>query len=84
MTCSLGFTIGSTPGPSAESVGPYTTCYNRFVRWRRADIWSRIIDPLAAAHDAAVQTILRATDFRCALPPGPVLIGTHKTRQVRL
>jgi transposase len=24
--------------------GPYTTCYNRFVRWRRAGIWSRIID----------------------------------------
>jgi transposase len=24
--------------------GPYTTCYNRFVRWRRAGVWSRIID----------------------------------------
>src|SRR5437763_2950268 len=23
--------------------GPYTTCYNRFVRWRRAGVWSRII-----------------------------------------
>jgi hypothetical protein len=22
-----------------ESFGPYTTCYNRFVRWRRAGIW---------------------------------------------
>src|SRR4029077_16355838 len=37
--------------------GPYTTCYNRFVRWRRAGVWSRIIDALAAAHDAAVQLI---------------------------
>ena len=37
--------------------GPYTTCYNRFVRWRRAGVWSRIIDALAAAHDAAVQMI---------------------------
>ena len=37
--------------------GPYTTCYNRFVRWRRARVWSRIIDALAAAHDAAVQMI---------------------------
>jgi transposase len=35
--------------------GPYTTCYNRFVRWRRAGVWSGIIDALAAAHDAAVQ-----------------------------
>jgi transposase len=37
--------------------GPYTTCYNRFVRWRRAGVWSRIIDAFAAAHDAAVQMI---------------------------
>ena len=37
--------------------GPYTTCYNRFVRWRRAGVWGRIIDVLAAAHDAAVQMI---------------------------
>jgi transposase len=37
--------------------GPYTTCYNRFVRWRRAGVWGRIIDALASAHDAAVQMI---------------------------
>jgi transposase len=40
-----------------DAFGPYTTCYNRFVRWRRAGVWSRIIDALAAAHDAAVQMI---------------------------
>src|ERR1700686_1028270 len=40
-----------------RALGPYTTCYNRFVRWRRAGVWSRIIDALAAAHDAAVQMI---------------------------
>jgi transposase len=40
-----------------EAFGPYTTCYNRSVRWRRAGVWSGIIDPLAAAHDAAVQMI---------------------------
>ena len=32
--------------------GPCTTCYNRFVRWRRAGVWGRIMDSLAAAHDA--------------------------------
>src|ERR1700746_2092589 len=37
--------------------GPYTTCYNRFVRWRRAGVWGRIIDALAACRDAAVQMI---------------------------
>ena len=40
-----------------EMFGPYTTCYNRFVRWRRAGVWGRIIDALAAAHDASVQMI---------------------------
>jgi len=40
-----------------ENYGPYTTCYNRFVRWRRAGVWDRIMDTLAAAHDAAVQMI---------------------------
>jgi transposase len=40
-----------------EAFGPYTTCYNRFVRWRRAGVWSRMIGALAAAHDATVQMI---------------------------
>ena len=40
-----------------SSFGPYTTCYNRFVRWRRAGVWSRIMDALAGARDAAVQLI---------------------------
>jgi transposase len=40
-----------------DEFGPYTTCYNRFVRWRRAGVWSRIMDALAMAHDAAVQMI---------------------------
>jgi transposase len=37
--------------------GPRTTCYNRFVRWRKAGVWDRIMNSLAAAHDAAVQMI---------------------------
>jgi transposase len=40
-----------------EDYGPYTTCYNRFVRWRKAEIWDRIMDALAAGHDAGVQMI---------------------------
>ena len=40
-----------------ENYGPYTTCYNRFVRWRRAGVWGGIINALARAHDAAVQMI---------------------------
>ena len=40
-----------------DRYGPYTTCYNRFVRWRRARVWDRIMDRLSAAHDASVQMI---------------------------
>jgi transposase len=40
-----------------ETYGPRTTCYNRFVRWRKAGVWDRIMDALAAGHDAAVQMI---------------------------
>ena len=29
------------------SYGPRTTCYNRFVRWRQAGVWGRIMDALA-------------------------------------
>src|SRR5262249_31601681 len=35
--------------------GPYTTCYNPFLRCQRAGVCDCILDPLAAAHDAAVQ-----------------------------
>ena len=37
--------------------GPYTTCYNRFVRWRRAGVWGKIMNALAGARDAAVPMI---------------------------
>jgi transposase len=40
-----------------NSFGPYTTCYNRFVRWRRAGVWCRIMTALATTHDASVQMI---------------------------
>jgi transposase len=40
-----------------ESFDPCTTCYNRFVRWRRAGVWGKIMNELAGAHDAAVQVI---------------------------
>ena len=40
-----------------DNFGPYTTCYNRFVRWRRAGVWAKIMGALAGGHDAAVQMI---------------------------
>src|SRR5947208_4830577 len=40
-----------------EIYGPRTTCYNRFVRWRRAGVWDQIMEALTTAHEAAVQMI---------------------------
>jgi transposase len=40
-----------------DSYGPHTTCYNRFVRWRRAGIWDQIMNAMAVGYDAAVQMI---------------------------
>lgn len=33
-----------------ERYGPRTTCYNRFVRWRKADVWDRLMDAITAAN----------------------------------
>jgi len=40
-----------------QAFGPYTTCYNRFVRWRRAGVWTKVMSAFPGAHDAAVQMI---------------------------
>jgi len=40
-----------------ERYGPRTTCYNRFVRWRKAGVWDRLIDSISAAHDGDIQMI---------------------------
>src|SRR5258705_8336222 len=43
-----------------EVYGPRTTCYNRFVRWRRAGVWDQIMDALAAGHGADDRYLRRA------------------------
>jgi transposase len=40
-----------------ERYGPYTTVYNRFIRWRKAGIWDRMLDAIVKAHDGKVQMI---------------------------
>jgi transposase len=40
-----------------DRYGPHTTCYNRFLRWRRAGIWGRLMATFAAAHDTAIEMI---------------------------
>ena len=40
-----------------ERYGPRTTCYNRFVRWRRAGVWDRLMDAITEAYDGDIQMI---------------------------
>lgn len=40
-----------------ERYGPRTTCYNRFVRWRKAGVWDQLMDAITAAHDGDIQMI---------------------------
>jgi transposase len=40
-----------------ERYGPYTTAYNRFVRWRRAGVWDRIMDAVVEVQKGDIQMI---------------------------
>ena len=40
-----------------EHYGPPTTCQARFVRWRDAGVWSRIVDAVAEVHSGEVEFI---------------------------
>ncbi len=45
------FRTGSPWRDIPERYGPSTTCYNRFVRWREAGVWDRILEAVSAAYD---------------------------------
>ena len=40
-----------------ERYGPYTTCYNRFNRWRKKGIRDRLMDAIVEAYDGNIQMI---------------------------
>ena len=40
-----------------ERYGPRTTCYNRFVRWRKGGVWDRLMDAITAVHEGDIQMI---------------------------
>lgn len=40
-----------------ERYGPYTTCYNRFNRWRKVGVWDCIMDAVSEAFDGDIQMI---------------------------
>jgi putative transposase len=45
------------PGPIFRRYGPYTTCLNRFNRWRKAGVWDRLLKAVSEAYDGDIQMI---------------------------
>ena len=48
---------GSPWAEIPERYGPYTTCYNRFVRWRTIGVWDRIFAAVSAAYGGDLQMV---------------------------
>jgi len=51
------FRTGSPWADVPERYGPHTTCYNRFVRWRAAGVWDRLLDDISNAYDGDIVMI---------------------------
>jgi transposase len=48
------FRTGSPWAEIPERYGPSTTCYNRFVRWRKARVWDRLLAAVSAAFEGEI------------------------------
>ena len=51
------FRTGSPWADIPERYGPHATCYNRFVRWRKAGVWDRLLASVSAAFDGELVMI---------------------------
>lgn len=51
------FPTGSPSAETPERYGPSTTCYNRFVRWRKGGVWDRLLAATSAAFEGGIVTI---------------------------
>ena len=40
-----------------ERYGPPTTCYNRFVRWRKLGVWDRLFEAVSKAYEGDLQMV---------------------------
>lgn len=67
-----------------ESFGPYTTCYNRFVRWRMAGIWDSIMEALAETHDGSVHMIDTSIVRVDLLPEDPLQLDAELAKKCQI
>jgi len=51
------FRTGSPWSEVPERYGPPTTCYNRFVRWRKAGVWDRLLAAVSTAFEGQIVMI---------------------------
>jgi transposase len=48
---------GSPWSEIPERYGPYTTCYNRFVRWGKLGVWERLFEAITRSYAGEVQMV---------------------------
>jgi transposase len=51
------FRSGATWAEVPERYAPSTTCYNRFVRWRKAGVWDRLLAAVSAGYNGELVMI---------------------------
>lgn len=51
------FRTGAPWADIPQRYGPYTTCYNRFVRWREAGVWDRLLEEISKEYDGDIVMI---------------------------
>lgn len=61
-----------------ERYGPSTTCYNRFVRWRKIGVWDRVFAAISAAYEGGVQMV-DSSSIRVHQHAANVKRGVRKT-----
>src|SRR5271155_2997598 len=66
---------GSPWADIPERYGPSTTCYNRFVRWRKLGVWDAIFDAVSKAYEGSLQMVdsssIRVHQQRPTVKRGP-------------
>ena len=77
------FRTGSPWADIPERYGPSTTCYNRFVRWREAGIWDRLLSAMSEAVDGEI-VMIDSSSVRVHQPGAARKKRTRKPRTAAL
>ncbi|WP_371175915.1 IS5 family transposase [Brucella sp. 83/13] len=78
------FRTGSPLGGSSRTLCPPTTCYNRFVRWRKAGVWDRLLEAVSKAYDGDIvmidSTCVRVHQHAATGKKGMETMGMRRSR----